>query len=187
MTDYASESPASVQARRKRRRSLITLAVVVLGLFFAFWYALSYYRADAEVNAGSTPAARCTPFDPAVATPETTTVNIYNATTRNGLAGSTAKGMESRGFVIGKVANDPSKRKTPAVAEVRFGPKGETRAKLVQGNLQKGATLVKDKRKDASVDLAVGTKFSALVPVPSPSGPPMCPAPSVSPSASASP
>lgn len=187
MTDYATGSPTSVQAGRKRRRSLITLAVVVLALFFAFWYALSYYRADSDVRARSTPTASCTPLDPAAPTPATTTVNVYNSTNRNGLAGSAAKSLESRGFVLGKVTNDPSKRKTPAVAEVRFGPKGEARATLVRSNLQKGAALVKDTRKDASVDLALGTKFTALLPTPSASGPPMCPNPLVSPSGTATP
>jgi LytR cell envelope-related transcriptional attenuator len=186
MTGYTTESPASVLARRKRRRSLITLAVVVLGLFFAFWYALSYYRADTDVRSGSSPTATCTPFDPNVVTPAGTTVNVYNATSRNGLAGTTAKSLESRGFVIGKVANDPTKRKTPKVAEVRFGPAGEARAQLVQSTLQEGTALVKDKRKDETVDLALGTDFSGLVPAPTPTGPPMCPDPSASPSESPS-
>lgn len=187
MTDYATESPTSIQARRKRRRSLITLAVVVLGLFFAFWYALSYYRADTDTTAGAASTATCTPYDPAAATPARTKVNIYNATTRNGLAGSVAKSMESRGFVIVKVANDPTKRKTPAVAEVRHGAATKAQADLVLATMPKGTVLVNDKRKAVVVDVALGTKFTALVPVPKPTGPPMCPDPSASPSESATP
>ena len=55
MSDYTTEAEGSVRARR-RRRSLITLAVVVLGLFFAFWYAWSYYQADTEARASRPPA-----------------------------------------------------------------------------------------------------------------------------------
>lgn len=185
MTDYATESPTSIQARRKRRRSLITLAVVVLGLFFAFWYALSYYRADSEQEGGGPSTANCTPYDPAVATPGQTKVNIYNSTGRDGLAGSTAKAFVSRGFIVDRVANDPTKRKTPAVAEVRHGPATKAQARLVLSTMPKGTVLVNDKRKAIVVDVALGTKFTALVPAPKPTGPPMCPAPTATPSESA--
>ena len=40
--DYGEEDPV----RARRRRSVITFAVVLLLLFFAVWYALSYIRAD---------------------------------------------------------------------------------------------------------------------------------------------
>ncbi len=188
MGEYATESPASVLARRKRRRSLITLAVVVLGLFFAFWYALSYYRADAGADAGGpSTSATCTPFDPDAVTPEKTKVNVYNATNRNGLAGSTAKAFESRGFVVDKVANDPTKSKTPAVAEVRHGAAGEAGANLVLSTMPEGTVLVVDKRKDEVVDVALGTSFTGLSPVATDAPPPMCPEPSASPSESPSP
>ena len=48
MSEYATESPVSLRRRRQRRRALITIGVVLLGLFFAFWYALSYYQNDAR-------------------------------------------------------------------------------------------------------------------------------------------
>ncbi|MGB7819198.1 MAG: LytR C-terminal domain-containing protein [Ornithinibacter sp.] len=184
MGEYATESPTSVLARRKRRRSLITLAVVVLGLFFAFWYALSYYRADAGPAADPSTTAACTPFDPDAARIETTTVNVYNATNRTGLAGSTAKDLEELGFGVDEVANDPTNRDTPAVAEVRHGPKGEAQAALVLSAMPEDTVLVNDKRKGNVVDVALGTGFTAVV-TPTPSGPPMCPDPSASPSESA--
>ena len=43
--------------QRQRRRSLITIGVVLLGLFFAFWYAWSYYQAETEAVAGPPPTA----------------------------------------------------------------------------------------------------------------------------------
>ena len=50
MSDYTTEAEVSVNARRKRRQ-LIVLGVVVLGLFFAFWYAWSYYQSDNSARA----------------------------------------------------------------------------------------------------------------------------------------
>lgn len=177
MSDYTTEAEVSVNARRKRRQ-LIVLGVVVLGLFFAFWYAWSYYQADNSARASRPPAASCAPYDPNVVTPETTRVNVYNASDRVGLAGSVARSLRDRGFVIAKVANDPSSRKAPKVAEIRYGAKGEAQAKLLRSTLPKGTTLVKDKRKVATVDLALGAKYTTLAPVPTTTAMPMCPAPS---------
>ena len=177
MSDYTTEAEVSVNARRKRRQ-LIVLGVVVLGLFFAFWYSWSYYQADSSARASRPPAATCAPYDPKVVTPETTRVNVYNASDRVGLAGSVARSLRERGFVIAKVANDPSSRKAPKVAEIRYGAKGEAQAKLLRSTLPKGTTLVKDKRKVATVDLALGAKYTTLAPVPTRTAMPMCPAPS---------
>jgi len=178
VSDYTTEAEVSVDARRRRRRSLVVLAVVLLGLFFAFWYALSYYRADNTARAGKGPQATCSPYDPQAVTPGSTKVNVYNASNRNGLAGSVSKSLAERGFVIGKVANDPSRRKAPAVAEIRHGKAGEAQAKLVRTSLPKGTTIVVDQRKGTGVDVALGAKFTNLPPVPTATALPMCPAPS---------
>jgi hypothetical protein len=181
VSDYATESEVSVLARRRRRiRTLVVLLLVVLGLFFAFWYAWSYYQADTSGQASGPPAADCTPFNPKAITPEDTRVNVYNASSRDGLAGSVSRALADRGFVIAKVANDPSSRRAPKVAEVRYGPKGQARAKLLRTSLPKGTAMVKDKRKVVTVDLALGAKFTKLAPVPTATPRPTCPAPSAS-------
>ena len=179
MSDYTTEADGSVRARR-RRRSLITLAVVLLALFFAFWYAWSYYQADSSARAGRPPAATCAPYDPDAVTPAVTRVNVYNASDRSGLAGAVGKALKERGFAIGKVANDPTDRTPPTVAEVRHGPSGVTQAKLVASAMPKGTKIVNDKRRGNVVDVAVGVKFTRLVPAPTATGLPMCPAPSES-------
>ena len=179
MSDYTTEADGSVRARR-RRRSLITLAVVLLALFFAFWYAWSYYQADTTARASRPPAATCAPYDPDAVTPAVTRVNVYNASNRSGLAGSVSKALKERGFAVGKVANDPTDRKPPTVAEVRHGPSGVVQAKLVASAMPKGTKVVNDKRRGNVVDVAVGVKFTRLVPVPTTTGLPTCPAPSES-------
>ncbi len=180
MSEYTTESPSSVEARRRRRRAAVVLGVVLLGLFFAFWYGLSYYRADETARANRPAAPTCSPYDPKARTPGDVTVNVYNATTRPGLAGRTANQIKQVGFVIGKVANDPTDRKVPKVAEVRYGPSGKPDAQLLLKILPKGTTSTKDKRKDATVDVALGTGFKALRPYVAPTGLPMCPAPTES-------
>lgn len=179
MSEYTSEADGSVRKRR-RRRTLVTIAVVLLGLFFAFWYALSYYQAESAGRPSRTADPTCAPVDPGALTPAKVTVNVYNASTRNGLAGAVSKDLAERGFRVGRVANDPSSRKAPAVAEVRHGPAGKAQAALLRSALPSGAKVFADKRKGATVDVALGAKFTRLAPVPTTTAPPPCPAPTQS-------
>jgi len=165
---YIVESGASSSRRARRRRALITLGVVSLMLFFAFWYAYSYYRNGDARPTATTPV--CT-TKPAAPTPADVAVNVYNATDRSGLAARTASDVRKRGFKVVTVANDPLQRTIPGPAEVRYGTAGASESKLVLA-LVKGAKAVRDARPDASVDLVLGEKFKALA------APPKTPKPS---------
>ena len=166
--------------RRQRRKTATTILVVLLMLFFAFWYAFSYYRASSNPEPAANDESDCRPYDPAVPTPGTTTVNVYNATNRNGLAAKTASELRSRGFLIGDVSNDPLDREVAGSLEVRFGPAGASRAKLLIPLGGKGTTQLADKRKSAVVDVVVGATFTSLGAAPKATGKPMCPAPTTS-------
>lgn len=185
----AVESSSSIAGRRRRRKSLITLAVLLLGLFFAFWWAYSYYKAsDAGADKPGTSASAaptCQPVDPAAVTPAQVTINVLNATKRAGLAGSVSKELAAQGYVLGKVANDTAGRTISAPAEVRFGPTGKASADLVMKSIGDGVVPVEDTRADATVDVALGEGFSAVVALPSAS--PSSSLPACAPSASPSP
>lgn len=180
------ELTSELRHRQQQRRTTTTILVVILMLFFAFWYAYSYYRSSTGAAAPRSTGSACRPFDPRVATPANTTVNVYNATTKKGLAARTATELRRRGFTIGDVSNDPLKRKVAGAAEVRYGPAGKARAPLVVPLGGKGTTQVADKRKEATVDLVLGATFTSLAPAPSPTGKPMCASPSTAPTTSAS-
>jgi type 1 fimbria pilin len=159
---YVVESGASRGRRERRRRALITLAIVALMLFFAFWYAYSYYRSD-RAKPAAVPTPTCTTTAPIA--PKSVTVNVYNSTERNGLAAKTAADVKKRGFTVRTVANDPLNKKVAGSAEVRYGTAGKDKANLVLA-LVKGAKAVPDKRTDATVDLVLGAKYTALAPPP---------------------
>lgn len=180
------ELTSELRHRQQQRRTTTTILVVILALFFAFWYAYSYYRnsTDAEASGGAT--STCRPYDPKAPTPGNTTVNVYNATKKDGLAGRTAAALRARGFIVGDVSNDTSKRKLTGPAEVRFGPSGKGHAALLVPLGGKGTTQLADKRKGATVDLVLGGTFTSLAPAPKPTGKPMCAAPSTSSSATTS-
>ncbi len=152
---------ASVARARRRKRTAITLVVVIGILAAAFYYASSYWSKGAT-RAASAPTCTITPGPSGPVFPSQVTVNVYNATSRTGLAASVGRIVTARGFVLGTVANDPAKKSIPGTAEVRYGAAGERAAKLVQ-TLVAGATLVKDTRADASVDLVLGSGYKELV------------------------
>ena len=156
---YVVESGASRSRRARRRRALITLAIVALMLFFAFWYAYAYYK-DSNGARAAAPTVTCTATSTAKV-PSQVTVNVYNATERTGLAARTATDVRKRGFKVSTVSNDPLQKNVTVAAEVRYGASGTASSKLVLA-LVKGAKAVKDSRTDASVDLVLGTKFTAL-------------------------
>ncbi len=126
------------------------------------------------------------------------TTNVYNATDRAGLAAGTAEQLQVRGFVIGKIDNDPLSKTITGVAEIRHGPSGESAARLMAFYLP-GAELVDDGRKDATIDTVLGAAFTEVAaqsevdaalaaPSPSPSGPGCkTPAPAATTQESASP
>ena len=93
--------------------------------------------------------------------PKTITVNVYNATKTSGLAKKVGDALKLRGFVIGKVANDPLDQTIPAPAEIRHGFPGGTPAKVVAAHVA-GSTDKEDQRTDASVDLVIGDGWKDL-------------------------
>ncbi|WP_316523967.1 LytR C-terminal domain-containing protein [Kitasatospora brasiliensis] len=114
-----------------------------------------------DATAGA-PAAEGDPH--AIPQPSAVTVNVYNATTKGGLAGRTAEELKKRGFVIGKVGNAPAEldKKVPGTAQVIAGPAGAGAGTLV-GSQIAGAAVTADARTDASVDFVIGDSYNALL------------------------
>ena len=179
-------SPVGGSSRRRSGALPVVLAVVAalaVGLVGGWWFAgrgqnsaaagptssstchsagssgsvhASASGSSKKPTAKATKAARA-----ALPLPRTITVNVYNATTRSGLALTTSLQLGSRGFKIGKVANDPAKKIIAASAEIRYGPSGLVEAKVVAAQVI-GAVMVPDHRKDATVDLVLGDGYVAL-------------------------
>lgn len=161
-TSLTERAPSRFKVRRQRRSAVVVI-VVLLALAAAFYYASSYFSESAPKP------LPCTTAPPEVLlTPADVSLNVYNATSRSGLAGSTAKVATKRGFKVKKIANDPNKASIKQSAQIRFGPSGAASAKVVQARVA-GSVLVKDQRKDDSVDLVLGNKwkkFGAEPPAP---------------------
>jgi len=165
--------------RRPRKRGRIVAAivasVVVLGLFG--WGALQLFHVF-KGDSGDTKANAAPQNHPCTATalpspalkpmalpqPAGVTMNVYNATARGGLAKSTADELAKRGFKVGKFGNAPTAydKKVAQSALIVAGPAAEAAAR--EAGTQVAGSLVKidPTRKDKSVDLMIGTAFSAL-------------------------
>ncbi|MFI1382904.1 LytR C-terminal domain-containing protein [Embleya sp. NPDC020886] len=176
---------------RRRRRMPVVIAIVVglVVLATAGWGVYHFTSDDSgdKAAACASPTASTPPDAPPAALPEpkTITVNVYNATKRAGLAKTVSEALKARGFVIGKVTNDPLNQPVAATAEIRHGFPGTTPAKVVAAQVA-ASTVKEDQRTDGSVDLVIGDGWTDLAapeqvaailsppPPPAPSRPPGC-------------
>ena len=159
MSEVVEEGADTYRVRRQRR-STIVIVIVVLSLAGAFYYASSYWRASEPK-----PGPCTTEPIPDVLEPADVSVNVYNATSRKGLAAAIAKEARKRGFQVKSVANDPKDKTIKGVAEIRFGPEGKASAALLRKHVPKAA-LVADKRQGDTVDLVAGNAWKSFGPAP---------------------
>jgi hypothetical protein len=159
--------PGGARQRNTGRhlRAAVTLLVLVGFVSFAAlygWRAITGEAADEDAA-----AQQCLPAAPADGPPPgEVQVNVYNATTRSGLASSTAGELRERGFVILDVANDPLARQIDGTAEVRANPAQQAAANVVLAQLP-DAVFVPDQRAEPTIDLVLGDAFQSLaVPLP---------------------
>lgn len=176
----ADEAERMRIARRRRLRHRIVIGILVVGLLLSAlfaqalvqgWIVLSQPKPEA-VAAAECPAGPFTSQPP-----ETVTVNVYNSTPTAGLATQVSDGLAERGFLRGTVGNSPTNREG-MTAIIISGPGGEAAAFTLQQQIA-GTQYVQDDREDATVDVVLGSGFTALVPAenvaPAATGPLSCP------------
>jgi hypothetical protein len=93
--------------------------------------------------------------------PEQINLNVYNSTSRPGLARSVADEFLGRKFVVGAVSNIEAGYR--GVAAVISGAAGQSAAFSVQRNLP-GSDYFQDGRTDGSVDVILSQDYAALTP-----------------------
>lgn len=194
----SGSTPGPRASRRTQNKRTPWLGIVLIGLalvlLFGAGFGLSKLIKGSTNGGGGGGSSTSSPTDnpePCVTVtvypgqglpkPSEVKTNVFNGTDREGLAGTTSKELETRGFQIGNVANDPLGKGVTGIAEIRYGTSGEAAATLMSFYIP-GATLVKDGRTDATIDTVLGAAFVAVAsqadvdaalaaPSPSPSGP----------------
>jgi hypothetical protein len=131
---------------------LVFLAVLAVAAAAVWVYVLQH-------DSGTTTASSCTAI-PSLA-PSSVTVQVLNATTKQGLATTVAKDLTQRGFKVGAPDNDRSGRTVTGVGEIRHGVRGK-QAALYLGAYLPGATDYQDTRATGTVDLVIGPAYEKL-------------------------
>lgn len=115
---------------------------------------------DEEVVTTSPVCAMAEPEDPPP--PEEISINVYNGTSRSGLANQVAREMREQGFVILDVANDPAGRSVTGVAEIRAVDDDDA-VRFVMSQFP-GSVFLPEDRPDESIDVVVGEAFEEIGP-----------------------
>ncbi len=165
--------PRMRPARRRGRLAFAGVAgIAVLGVLG--WGTLQLIdvftggdKASAAGAAGCAKPARASAAPAAVVLPKPgqVTVNVYNATTRSGLAQKTADELKKRGFRVGEVTNAPEQYdKKVKGTGLLLGQGAALKSSLtVLGTQLPGAEHRADAaRKNATVDLIIGDRFAGL-------------------------
>ncbi|BBA98587.1 hypothetical protein RVR_4826 [Actinacidiphila reveromycinica] len=160
--------------RRGRFVAVLVAAVVVLGLFG--WGAVQLFHVFGGDGGKSTARAApsrpsCSPSASPVASkplalpqPAHVTMNVLNATTRGGLAKTTADQLAARGFKVAKFGNapDPYNAKVAQSALIISGPGGEAAAREAGTQVVGSTVTIDPKRKGSTVDVLIGNAFAKL-------------------------
>jgi hypothetical protein len=144
-----------------RVRALVVLGMLVLMAAVAAGWAIAKDSETAVRRAA--PCIRSTvPFSAGLpARAADVRVNVYNATTRIGLANTVADELKVRGFTVGTVGNDPLQQTVAATVQLRYGPRGAGAAQVLRAWFA-GADLTLDTRTDATVDVVLGQRYEGF-------------------------
>ncbi|NUT72523.1 LytR C-terminal domain-containing protein [Pseudarthrobacter sp. C4D7] len=161
--EVAGEGDGTARIRRRTLHGVVL--VLLIGLIAAgIILALAIINGRLKLPSAQpapTPVASC-PASMFDYTPTgTVNVNVYNSTSRPGLARSAADELLARRFVVGNVANISAGYR--GVAAVVSGSAGQASAFTVQRHVP-GSDYFQDGRTDASVDVILAQDFKALVP-----------------------
>ncbi|WP_258575335.1 LytR C-terminal domain-containing protein [Streptomyces shenzhenensis] len=171
-----------MRPRRRRARLVLSVVASVTALGLVGWGTLQLIdvftggggtasAAGASEDCVKRAAASASPTAGTSATvlskPAQITVNVYNATTRTGLAKDTADALKKRGFKIGDIGNAPAKfdQKVKGTA-ILVGPASALKTSLPVLATQVTAADQRTEagRKGTAVDLILGDAFKTLTP-----------------------
>lgn len=148
----------------RRIRTAVTMLALTALVSWSAWYAWSVVtepaaEPDAEDQEAVAAAPVCAVPEPTEGPePEDVSINVYNATSENGLASSTARELREIGFVILDVANDPERRAVSEVAEIRAHSDDDPAVQLVMSYFP-GSVFQGDEREEDTVDVVLGNTF----------------------------
>lgn len=192
MTTGADDDAARRRALRRRHLherqavlfgTLITALVAAALLGLSVWFGaipapFNVPFASPSPTATSVPQP-CPPPDALPVPYDQISVNVYNGSTRVGIAAQTSTELAARGLVVISTANDPAGRYDGSTL-VRSGTGGLAHAYTVAA-IFPDAVVQLDGREDATVDVTLGPRYDQMrtpeeasldpgLPIPAPEG-----------------
>jgi hypothetical protein len=180
--------PSSGPQRYRRRRPLPAfILILVLGIAATVVWLNVMSKESETANAvhcdppGPQPTTKGTPTTPPTtlgkpleftsldrtvpAPPGQVLVTVVNASTTKGAARIVTESLRQLGFEqVAEPTNDPLYGDTMTCrSQIRFGPQGTAAARTLS-LIEPCAELIRDERKDATVDVAIGSDFDDLRP-----------------------
>lgn len=145
-----------------RVRALVVVGVLVLAAVILVATALLKDKQTTPIQAQGC-AKNAVIANIKLPVPTAVKINVYNATAKAGLATDEKNEFKARGFIVGKVGNDPLAKKVDGVAVLRYGPKAAGAAWLLRAYFLDNAKQEFDiTRKDDVVDVVLGNGFKQL-------------------------
>jgi hypothetical protein len=161
--DMKGENLTPQQAWRRHRMRQVILFVTVPGVLLGTASITAAYSSGWMTPAPPPPA--CKPTVVPAPARGSFTVNVMNATGKEGVAASVAAGLSKRKFSIGGISNAPESWYVTQSAVVHHGAQGLDQALLTAEQIP-GAKLFEDSRSGTSVDVVVGLAYTVMVPIP---------------------
>ena len=151
------------QLWRKHRMRQVMLFVTIPGVLLGTASITAAYSAGWMTPPAPKPT--CNPIVVPAPARASFTVNVMNATGRDGVAAQVAAGLGKRKFTVGGISNAPESWYVTQSAVVHHGPDGLDQALLTASQIP-GAKLFGDSRKGTSVDVVVGLAYQDMVAIP---------------------
>ncbi|PWV84717.1 LytR cell envelope-related transcriptional attenuator [Prauserella marina] len=179
----AARAGGKAKPYRKRKPLPALIVIALLGVVAVFvWVKAIATNENIDEAIRCTPAATPPegvtyapqPYDALAGSqptpPDRIALRVLNASGTRGQAAITTEGLRQLGFTqIAEPENDPAYPDEKATAschgQIRYGENGAAAARTIQ-LIDPCLQLVKDNRQDATVDLAVGTSFNDVRPLP---------------------
>lgn len=159
---YVRTAGMSTAARRARRRAGLVIAGLLAALLLALLIALAVVQGWFGLGGGGADdASQTTAVEVPVPSmlPSEVSVNVFNATSRSGLAGRTADSLRERGFDVQGVDNTAA---VEGAGVVRYGAEAQEQAELLAESVGQGVVLELVEREGTTVDLVLGPDWTDL-------------------------
>lgn len=165
-TVFAPDDAARRHSASMRRiRHGVVLVLLVGLLAAAVYFALALARGDISIGsseASPVPTSTCPAGTFEYQDPSAITVNVYNSTIIDGLAGTAAEQLRGRGFAVQDIGNRQVGN-TGMTAIIVSGEGGRANAFTLQRTIP-DSIYVADEREDRTVDVVLGSTYAGLVP-----------------------